>query len=244
MKKLLLYLFTFIAFISFNKTIAQSYSIEKDTIRLLYNPSPGGVQYASDTIVPPTTPTTLTWRVISHNLPPDWTVTGANLGICDNHLCYNWGLLWPTVTKTSDTYSASSVHDFHLQISLVNSSYHATTAGTYYVVVRLSSGTMDTNQVYAISYTPTAVASVSKSIDEVSLYPNPTANDINVVYNAAADIKTISVYSIIGKAMAIYKPISDNSANLSLENVPTGVYFVRLENSRGEIVATRKFTKQ
>ena len=43
--------------------------------------------------------------------------------------------------------------------------------------------------------------------------------------------------------MSIYRA-GGNSANMSVENMPAGVYFVRLINNRGDIVATRKFTKQ
>jgi hypothetical protein len=74
-------------------------------------------------------------------------------------------------------------------------------------------------------------------------YPNPAQNEVNVAYDANADIQNIALYSIIGKVLRVYK-VTGNSANLDLENIPSGFYFVRLMNSHGDAVATRKFTKQ
>ncbi len=79
---------------------------------------------------------------------------------------------------------------------------------------------------------------------EISMYPNPAHNELNVIFDAASDVKNILVYNIIGRVMSVYKITDSNSANLNLENIPSGIYFVRLINSHGEMVATRKFTKQ
>jgi hypothetical protein len=83
-----------------------------------------------------------------------------------------------------------------------------------------------------------------KETDETQLYPNPASQEINVIYNAAADIKSIAVYNLIGRIQTVYKVTGNNSANLQLEGMPPGIYFVRLFNSNGEAVVTKKFTKQ
>ena len=79
--------------------------------------------------------------------------------------------------------------------------------------------------------------------NDILLYPNPAVNEVNVVYDDASDIRNIVVYSIIGKVMAVYK-VNGNSANMNLENIPSGIYFMRLYNGSGNVVATKKFTKQ
>ncbi len=239
MKKFLFFLCTAFTLLGFTSLKAQTYTIEKDTVRLTFSGT--DLMYMRDSIVPLTGSSIIDWKIVSTNFPADWQA--QTIGICDNNSCYPWSLLWPSgATKTSHLYSSTSgVRDFHLQLNIKD----ASTSGTYYIVVKLTNTTTlaDTTQVYAVTFMPTAVPSVSKAIDEISLYPNPTNNDINVVYNANADVKTIAVYNIIGKVMAVYK-VSGNSANLSLENVPAGIYFVRLVNSQGEVVVTRKFTKQ
>jgi hypothetical protein len=83
-----------------------------------------------------------------------------------------------------------------------------------------------------------------KTTDETLLYPNPAVQEINIVYSAQANIKSIAIYNIIGRILTVYKVSDNNSANLQLENIPSGVYFVRLFNSSGEAVVTKKFTKQ
>ncbi len=242
MKKVLLFITASILLLFAKGAHAQSFSVEKDTVRITYLSTAASHLYR-DSIVPPASGyAVLHWKVQATNFPADWL---NKTTICDNRSCYDWTMLWATgagVTKITDTYAVGGhyVRDFHLGLDF--DTVHS--AGTYYLVVNMAAGLDDTTQVFVVTYLPTAVPAVVKQVSEVSIYPNPTNNDINVVYSPAADIKTISVYSIIGKPIAIYKPLSDNSANLSLENVPAGIYFMRLINSHGEVVATRKFTKQ
>lgn len=87
------------------------------------------------------------------------------------------------------------------------------------------------------------VASV-KQAPEIVLYPNPAINELNVLYDAKADVKNIAVYNLIGRLMTVYKTAENGSANLNLEGIPPGIYYVWLINSEGNIVATKKFTKQ
>ncbi len=242
MKKMLSFFITTIIVLLAANTYAQSFSIEKDTVKIIYHYT-GSSHLYRDSIVPPASGSViLNWKVKATNFPADWLNCTT---ICDNRSCYNWSMLWVSgagINKTSDAYGAGAgfIRDFHLGLDF--DTVHS--SGTYYLVLSLASGLTDTTQVYQVTYIPTAVPTIANAATEVQVYPNPTTNDINVVYSPAADIKTISVYSIIGKPMAIYKTTTDNSANLSLENVPAGIYFMRLINASGEVVTTRKFTKQ
>ena len=83
----------------------------------------------------------------------------------------------------------------------------------------------------------------TKPAEDFVLYPNPAYNELNVVYDASLDVKNIAVYNIIGKVMSVYK-VSGTSANLNIENIPSGIYFLRLYNSTGSVILTRKFTRQ
>jgi hypothetical protein len=85
----------------------------------------------------------------------------------------------------------------------------------------------------------------ARCTDDVTLYPNPApGNELNIVYDQSADIKNIAVYNLIGKIVAVYKVTGNNSANLSLETLTPGIYFVRLFNSQGEVVLAKRFTRQ
>jgi hypothetical protein len=218
---------------------AQSFSVAYDTVN--WTP-PSGLNFTEDSIAPTSSSVTLQWKVINPtNLPADWIPL---VGICDNITCYPMTGLWPSGTvKTSNPYPMTGVHDFHLQADLDA----ATTLGCYLVKVRMNNAAIlgDTAiENYIVCKTsPTASPVVIRSSNDVVLYPNPATNEVNVVYDAGADVKNIAIYSIIGKMSAIYK-VNGNSANLNLENIPAGIYFVRLVNSQGNVVATKKFSKQ
>lgn len=243
MKKLLFLLSTAITFLGSLATQAQSFSIEKDTVRIVYMVGSGVVVLRDSIIIPAGSPSaTLQWKVNNSTFPTNWY---SGTGICDNNSCYQFNGtngLWPAGTlEISNPYSTTNVHDFHLQVSLAT----GVSSGTYYTVVQLHNAAtlQDTNMVFMVSVWPTAVPAISKPLDEISLYPNPATNEVNVVFDANADVKSIAVYNNIGRAVSVYK-VNGNSANINLENVPSGIYFVRLVNSLGEVVITRKFTKQ
>lgn len=179
------------------------------------------------------------WRIISSNLPAAWMNT---VGICDNFTCYGTADIWPTQTKTSSYPAGEGVFDVTLDLSSFAPD------GPYVMKVRLNNSAVTTDtfvQTYIVTRTPgtSSVASV-KSSSNVSLYPNPATNSVNLVYDAGADIRNIAVYNIIGKQVSLFRPTDNSSANLNIDNIPSGIYFVRLINSRGDVVSTRKFTKQ
>jgi hypothetical protein len=245
MKKFLFSLITIFSLVGSTHSEAQSFSIEKDTVRLVYSYTTGGMQMLRDSIIP-TGSVTLTWKVASCNFPANWLSAGSP-GMCDNKYCYNFSGatgIWPGgpgATEVSNPYSATGTRDFHLQLNL--SSTAITTYGTYYCVVNATGGSTDTNMVFAVTLNaPNAVQNVTKT-EDILLYPNPCTNDINIVFDGEPDVKTIAVYNNIGRMVSIYK-VSGTSANINLENVQSGIYFVRLMNSQGMVVNTRKFTKQ
>lgn len=234
---------------------AQPFTVEGDTI-LVPNVA-GGTVYPHDNITNKTANTlTISWYVADCNFPDDWLNHSA-LGICDNTTCYTnlgnatSGVLWSSSTHSGNTftcrtYYANAAHDttenFDLQLNLAN----ATTGGvTRYIKVYLQDSASGYNKIitFLVTRVPVAVPQVVASVSDVILYPNPARDEVNVVFDASADVKSVAVYSIIGKMMTVYK-VAGNSANLSIGDMPAGVYFLRLMNSEGNIVSTKKFTKQ
>ena len=178
----------------------------------------------------------LQWQVVEHNLPAGWM--NIDLGICDNKLCYPSSVFGGT-TQQIDTVRSSKSIDLKL---IVNPGPEN---GTYYVKVfiRDLANTMSTTTTYVISKWATSVSNVSRNEDNVTLYPNPAREDLNVRFDGQAGVKNIAVYNLIGKMVSIYK-VQGNSAKLNLNNIPSGIYFVRLLDGNGRIIATRKFTHQ
>ncbi|WP_250436121.1 T9SS type A sorting domain-containing protein [Hanstruepera flava] len=77
--------------------------------------------------------------------------------------------------------------------------------------------------------------------DTVSIYPVPFENEFTVKHNLNEPLK-IEVYSIDGKIIKT-DTILTNSQKMSIASVQKGIYFVRLSNSKNEIVSIKKVVK-
>jgi hypothetical protein len=97
---------------------------------------------------------------------------------------------------------------------------------------------------FLVTKFPTSVSTTKTSTDGISLYPNPASDELNVLFNPNGGIKNITIYNMIGKAVTVYKVTANNSAKLDIQNIPAGIYFIRLSDAHGRVVATRKFTRQ
>jgi hypothetical protein len=242
MKKILHLFIALLSLYSIPRVNAQSFTIASDTVYYTI----GGVASINNAITNTTSAGfRLGWHVDTTDAPADWLLPSA-FGICDDSLCrYNSNdmQLWNDTTHvgqgfTSGTYQPGIPGAFYLSLDLSTASI-----GTHYFVVSVGGLGGTRKMTFIINKVPTAVPSVNNPPVDVLLYPNPASNELNLVYDAASDIKNVAVYNIIGKVMAVYK-VNGNSANLNLDNVPSGIYFVRLYNGSGNVVVTRKFTKQ
>ncbi|XZF12849.1 T9SS type A sorting domain-containing protein [Chitinophagaceae bacterium MMS25-I14] len=257
MKKFLLVIISAVGSLFAGNAQAQSFTTQYDTVFATY----GGTELSLyNKISNPSTTSNvqLTWKVVSTNFPSAWTAicgssTGVNctVGICDNHACYNNNL--PNqpifganaVARTSDPYFAGATGDFHL---LLNAGLPAAPSGSYYLTVSLAAaggqGTTK-NITFVVNQWATGVNNISKSLDDVELFPNPAHGTLNINYDPNAGIRSISVYNLIGKAIGTYRVSgNNNNASIDISDVPSGVYFVRLLDAQNHVLATRKFTHQ
>ncbi len=249
MKKYLFIVFSFLGLFSYKSVNAQSFTTQMDTVFATYS---GGTLVAPDYISTPSSNDSLrlAWRVIATNWPSDWL---PYLSVCDNNNCYYNGThtLWNSTTNTGGAQvslyykgtGTGTYNDFHAALSLST----VTTSGTFWFTIKLANfadTTFTKNITFVITDNTTAVRNVSSYPEDIVLYPNPAHGEVNIVYGAGAGVKNIAIYNLIGKVVSVFKPIDNSSAQLSIENLPTGIYFVRLMDAQGGLVATRKFTKQ
>lgn len=221
-----------------SRVTGQSFTTQHDTVSLntsVFGSALNGIQNTTSSNI------TIQWKVAATDFPSDWI---AATGYCDNVLCYTGTDIWPSSGPVpvyeSNPIAPSALVDFHLQFNPA-----AASMGCHYMRVRLNNkfAVNDTAwQTFIVCKSPLGVTAV-KSADDISMYPNPATNELNVVFEGTPDVKNIAVYNIIGKVVSVYKT-TGNSANLNLENIPSGIYFARLMNSSGQVVVTRKFTKQ
>lgn len=216
-----------------NHVSAQSFSVAHDSVNVYTN---GSVDVHNEVLNLTSSDLQVDWRVISHTLGAGWTSDG----VCDNVVCYSWQSVETGATLTTNPIAAMDTMD--LKVILDGS--NAANGTSSVVKIRINDpATFTTKEVTYIAHkVPVSVNNIAKN-DNVVIYPNPAKDDINIVFDGNAGIKNIAIYNLIGKAVSIYK-VNGNSAKLNLSSIPSGIYFLRLLDNQGRIVATRKFTHQ
>lgn len=241
MKKALLIIFGAAAIFCSNAANAQNYSLDKDTAKATVYHN-GFTELKIKVTNTASHSYKLTWKVVSHTLPiPAWTING--FGICDNETCVNFNKDDATLTASKETlpFAPSESFDYKMQIEVSS----IPTGGPYYVTTNITDGTTSKTAVFELTNRfPTSVTTINRSKEDVVMYPNPARDELNVIYNGNSSIKNIAVYNLIGKVVNVYKVTSNNNANLDISSIPSGIYFIRLVDAQGRVVATRKFTHQ
>lgn len=223
---------------------AQTFTTAHDTTWLTFSGQLGMDSHNDITVPAGGDPITLHWKVVSENFSqdPEWCGV-ANLGICDNYSCISNGggdlLGGALFTNSPNVYHPDSTDIFKGSFDLDTAN-----PGHHYITINLRDSATGYNKdiTFMVYKWPASAGSITKVADMISLYPNPASDELNVIYNDLP-VKTIAVYNIIGKTMSLYRT-SGNSAKLDLHKIPAGVYFLRMADAKGDIVATRRFTKQ
>lgn len=227
--------------ISANNVNAQTFTMAHDTVKAVVW---GGAPISDELTNNTSSAITVSWRVIYHNLPVTWQ---SVLGICDNSSCYGNNILGtssvpntppftpPGLTKNTDTFSAKC--DMHLQTDFSS----VPSGGPYYVSIELSNGSTKDTMTYELLKFATSVNTTPARLDNVNVYPNPATDEVNVIFDANAGIKTIAIRNIIGKVVGNYK-VTGSSAKLNISNLQSGIYFMNLTDAQGRPVAIKKFT--
>lgn len=240
MKKYLLFALLSCGLFAVNNAGAQSFSTQNgDTVIGYYN----GVGNTNLTLANyiksnNSAPVYLKWHVV----PAATNMNGwTSSGICDNYNCYpttGAGSILLGNSKVSHPYYDTGYADFH-----VFADGTGATVGNDAVVTIVLNDTINnyskTVTFIAKKTAPTGIGNVAND-DAIRMYPNPAREAINVTFDAAMDVHSIAVYSLIGKAVSVFKT-SGTGARIDLSDVPAGVYLLRMANSNGQIVATRKF---
>jgi hypothetical protein len=244
MKKTLL-LSALTGLLSLSAATAQTFEAQRgDTAITPYASSMGNTMEVYNRLRSTTGSTVeLEWKMTFNGIPSTWSL----VGFCDNIACRTTqettNNSWKQTSPYTTNYNSAS-NDFHLAFDNMNAVPNNTTA-VFQVVVRDRNATSyQKNYTFIATKSATGVANVTRTDDEVVLYPNPAREAINVLFNEAAGVKNIALYNLIGKPVMVYRVQDNNSAKLDLNNVASGVYFMRLMNAQGNVVATRRFTRQ
>lgn len=242
MKRILLGLFTITSLsLAAVKANAQAFTTEADTVYMTYSGTAS--LDAHNNITATSAPVSLKWFVIAENFLDDATwATQNTINICDNYTCetnFQNNILNGDEYTSPNTYDVGVAETFKASFLLGSSN-----PGTRYVTVRLvdQNTSYQKDVTFIISKWATSTTNVTKNSENIVLYPNPVRDEVNVVFNDL-NVKNIAVYNVIGKTMVVYRTVG-NSAKMDLSKFPAGVYFLRMSDANGDIVATKRFTKQ
>lgn len=243
MKKILL-LSALLGFLFNTAVTAQTFMAENgDTSMVVYS-SGNSLKVFNRLKSTSSSPVTVRWRVTNAPtaLASGWTLTG----LCDNIQCHSASTTldntWKTTFQYGNTYDPL-LNDFHIEFE----NMAAAPAGTSVFQVQVqdnSNFSIQKNLTFIATKNAAGVVSVTRSSDDVVVYPNPARDFVNVLFDGSAGVKNIALYNLIGKPVMVYRVQGTNSAKLELDNVASGVYFMRLMNAQGNVIATRRFTHQ
>lgn len=78
-------------------------------------------------------------------------------------------------------------------------------------------------------------------IADLQIYPNPVSNRLNII--SLEEISEIEIVNAMGQVV-LQMAVNGESAVCDVENLPSGVYVVKVRLSNGEAVVQRKFIKE
>lgn len=219
---------------------AQSFSVDKDTSKGYWASGAGDVELHVKVTNTSSNPIKFDWKITNLHTDALWTFES----LCDNVLCYpntTTGLANGMSSFTTDLFSPSNYVDmkiaFNGNAAAINTKSYAT--------IEMKEGLDIKYATYVAYKNTTSVSNVILQDNDIAIYPNPAQNYIDVVYSPSSDVKSIAIYNLIGKVVSVYKVTNKNSARCEFNtDMPSGIYVIRVADSKGNVIATRKITRQ
>lgn len=231
--------FTAIGFTN-NQAQAQNFTLDKDTSKTNWY----GTGYLVDVKVYGTnktsSPLTMHWNIINFKKDAGWKFEN----VCDNKDCLVEAE--PGLVDGSKTFSTNPVDPgLNCEFKLTWDGDGAAMYTTATATLQIQGGTTVDTATFVATKKPAGITTAILKNDDIAIFPNPASNYVDVVYNPSADVKTIAFYNLIGKVVGVYKVTDRNSARCEFTNdMPSGIYIMRIADSRGNVIATRKITRQ
>jgi hypothetical protein len=199
----------------------------------------------------PNRPVVLRWNIITASTHFDAGWNMINSGFCDNNTCYTHTSSDPVFTSSSTKpltapYNSNGFigtsHNFYATLNTNNPADHSS------AVVRINAFDTSSLSLYTFTFigykAPAGLISINSS-DDIVMYPMPAGDVLNLVYDDKAGVSMLAIYNMIGKRVGpVYKPATTGSAKLELRDMPNGIYFIKLLNAQGQVIATRRFSHQ
>ncbi|HET8574014.1 MAG TPA: T9SS type A sorting domain-containing protein [Edaphocola sp.] len=187
---------------------------------------------------------TIEWRSLSTDTtqnPPGWILTG----ICDNINCRGeYGPWYYGNTEHSAPVDPGSSSLMLVHVYVPASS--ADTVGIYKVEIKTPNQT-DT-AIYMINKDHSlGLSAVRLDDNRVSVYPNPlpAGQNLNLYVDKSLKANKAVVYNIIGQKQMTLSLANGKELNrFDIRRLPAGMYVIKINNTEGQTISSRKFTKQ
>lgn len=95
-------------------------------------------------------------------------------------------------------------------------------------------GTINAFSIDLCRVSPSPLATVTQTLTNVSVYPNPTKDIIHVVIPDFSEKSTITLFDLQGRAI-VSRETDEVMTTLSIEHLQEGMYLVNIENAQGAI---------
>ncbi|MBL7690282.1 MAG: T9SS type A sorting domain-containing protein [Flavipsychrobacter sp.] len=245
MNKLFALIVTLSCFFNIVSSKAQEFSVAHDTVTI--SAAATGIGIFDDS-VNNLTPYLLLWgfEVDMTDFPTDWINATK---FCDPYMCFTVpDMLLPGFSHTPEIVPGNNTFYMAMDFSML-SSY-----GTHFVTIKMSSWSSwpgpgwnkDSALVTFIVSRPAASAiQPVYAANDIMLSPNPTNNELNITSNSASDLNAVNIYNITGSLVTrIESMATSGGIHADISNIPQGVYTVKVENKKGDILAIKQIIKQ
>lgn len=227
------YFITVLLFIPFYSFQAQTLQIGSDTAFL----DPGDGEYVNAYIPIKNVSggeVDIEWQTLENTLNPDW-----NLQFCDFEFCYT-NDFEPLKSNSSGTLTDDYDDDWYLGVDLNGNA--ADSAIWVVEITTVSSGTKDTMVWVVTDKQPVSTGDLQAGYTQVSLFPNPAANQINFKNSNARDLN-YRILDVAGKELQNGRVTRDNEP-ITVHALPAGMYFIAVTDEDSDDRQLLKFIKQ
>jgi hypothetical protein len=182
--------------------------------------------------------TNIFWEVESISGPSSWTSQ-----FCDKYSCIDINVLpnssYDLANNDSSTMKGQVIPACEPGIGVIRikmwieGDISTQVIGTYIADVTVDTSTCKVT---------TGITTIMGDEGNLVVYPNPAANDIYINLNSNAIDLQANVFDLNGRL--IQQQAIENGSKLSLEELQTGLYILKVHDTEGGMIYTRKIMKQ
>lgn len=178
------------------------------------------------------------WNLLAPiTVPTGWTLQG----FCDNKFCRLPGGPWATgAVEESDDLLPGVESVFKMQACAPVSAVD----GTMSIKVRVFTRDQADTVTYILQKGVSGLNSISLKDERVVLSPNPAVNQVTVFADKSLGAKQITVINMLGRTVLNQDMAAGTEeALVNLNGVASGVYMIRVSDAKGNVITSRKLTK-